>query len=832
MAAGLLAAAACVQDRALPRPFVGPSELALSLQLAAVPDVLPLDGIARSVVSVLALDGRARPVPRLPLTLQIVASGELQDFGTLSARSVVTGPDGRARFSYTAPRVSANPAGQPDPGTAVTIRVTPRAEDHANALARVVAIRLVPPGRVIPGFEVAAGFTHAPSPATAGDPALFSAPFCDASRSGGPSPPGCVDDPRRLVTRFAWDFGDGGQAAGQTVSHVFEAPGSYPVRLEVADPYRRTASATRVVGVDAAAVPAPAFDVAPAVPYAGASVVFDAGRTTSSRPIVAYEWTFGDGTAARGRVVEHRYRGAGVYAVTLAVSDDRGSSATATREVTVAGSDPTAVIDVSPNRPVAGRPVSFSGLRSIARPGRTIVEHAWVFGDAGAEARGGSVTHTYRVAGTYVVTLVVTDDLGASSTARATVSVDAAPASARGPPGELSGPRAGMIGWNAVDRTKGMAGASRLDARLRAVRAELARLGLDALVVTHLPHLFYLANLRASAGMLVVTPADAQLLVDFRYRTVVAELVAAGAGPSGVRRADVDGSYEETLRRVASDAGWKRIGIEADHLSVRRWQWLEGALQAGLTATVGLVERLRMRKDDHEIATLRAAGERLGPVTARVLDRVAVGSSERELAAHVESALRDAGFERPAFETIVAGGPNSALPHAQPTSRRLVAGDLVVLDFGGVHHGYCVDLSRTVCVGRAGAEARRLHGAVRAAQAAALAAIRPGIHASDVDAAAREVLAEHGLAEAFGHSTGHGLGIEVHEAPRVGRRRVEDDAATADSQDPLLAPGMVFTVEPGVYLPGVGGVRIEDDVLVTEEGHEVLTRVPSELRVC
>ncbi|MCY4075050.1 MAG: PKD domain-containing protein [Acidobacteria bacterium] len=440
MAAGLLAAAACVQDRALPQTFVGPSELALSLQLAAVPDVLPLDGVSRSVVSVLALDGRARPVPRLPLTLQILASGELQDFGTLSARSVVTGPEGRARFSYTAPRVSTNPAGQPDPGTAVTIRVTPRTGDHANALARVVAIRLVPPGRVIPEFGVAAGFTHAPSPATAGEPTLFSAPFCDAPRSGGPSPPACVDDPRRLVTGFTWSFGDGGHAAGQTVPHVFEAPGSYPVRLDVTDPYRRTASVTQVVGVDAAAVPAPAFDVSPALPVAGSPVVFDAGRTTSSRPIVAYEWKLGDGAAGRGRVVEHRYARAGVYAVTLAVSDDRGSSATATREVTVGSGDPTAVIDVSPQQPVVGRPVSFSGLRSVARPGRTIVEHAWVFGDAAAGARGGRVTHTYRVAGTYVVTLVVTDDLGASSTASVTVSVEAAPASARGPPGGMSGP--------------------------------------------------------------------------------------------------------------------------------------------------------------------------------------------------------------------------------------------------------------------------------------------------------------------------------------------------------------------------------------------------------
>ena len=377
-----------------------------------------------------------------------------------------------------------------------------------------------------------------------------------------------------------------------------------------------------------------------------------------------------------------------------------------------------------------------------------------------------------------------------------------------------------------------VAAGPRLDSRLQAVRGELARLGLDALVVTHLPNLFYLANVRASAGMLVVTPTDAQLLIDFRYRTVVTELLAAGASPSGLRRVDIEVSYEETLRQVARDAGWARIGIEADHLSVRRWQWLDGSLEAVLAATVGLVERIRMRKDDHETATLRAAGELLGPAADRVLDAVVAGRSEQELAACIERALRDAGFERPAFDPIVAGGPNSALPHAQPTGRRLASGDLVVLDFGGVHHGYCVDLSRTVCIGHADEEAHRLHRAVRAAQAAALATIRPGIRASAVDAAARDVLAGFGLAEAFGHSTGHGLGIELHELPRVGRPRAAGDGDTADTEDPLLLPGMVFTVEPGVYLPGIGGVRIEDDVLVTEAGHEMLTCVPSALRVC
>ena len=378
----------------------------------------------------------------------------------------------------------------------------------------------------------------------------------------------------------------------------------------------------------------------------------------------------------------------------------------------------------------------------------------------------------------------------------------------------------------------GVAAASLLDARLRAVRGHLDRLDLDAIVVTHLPHLFYLANVRASAGILVVTPTGGSLIIDFRYRTVVKELLAAGAGPSGFRQVDVEASYEETLLRVAREAGWSRIGIEGDHLSVRRWQWLDGALEAVLLATVGIVEQIRMRKDDHEVATLRAAGAMLAPVAARVVAAVGAGCSERDIAACIERALRDAGFERPAFDPIVAGGPNGALPHAQPTDRRLAAGDLVILDFGGVHQGYCVDLSRTVCVGRAGAEALRLYEAVRAGRAAALDAVRPGIRASGVDAAAREVLAERGLAEAFGHSTGHGLGLELHELPRIGRPRTESDAGPQDTEDPLLLPGMVFTVEPGVYVPGVGGVRIEDDVLVTDDGYEMLTRVPDDLRVC
>jgi Xaa-Pro aminopeptidase len=182
----------------------------------------------------------------------------------------------------------------------------------------------------------------------------------------------------------------------------------------------------------------------------------------------------------------------------------------------------------------------------------------------------------------------------------------------------------------------------------------------------------------------------------------------------------------------------------------------------------------------------------------------------------IDALIRRLGFERPAFETIVASGPNSALPHARPGARVLQPGDGVVLDFGGVYDGYCVDLTRTVQLGDAGSDFRRVFAAVAEAQQAAIASIRPGIPASAVDSAARAVLGRYGLEEAFGHGTGHGLGLEVHEEPRIGR-------ALAGVPDLLLEAGMVFTVEPGAYVEGVGGVRIEDDVLVTEDGCVVLT---------
>jgi Xaa-Pro aminopeptidase len=366
--------------------------------------------------------------------------------------------------------------------------------------------------------------------------------------------------------------------------------------------------------------------------------------------------------------------------------------------------------------------------------------------------------------------------------------------------------------------------------RLARAREELRSSSLDALVVTHLPNIRYLTGFNGTAGLVLLTAERCALVVDFRYATAARSTIEGGELADAVEIVVAPQSYDETLLPMLKRLGARRTGIEAAWMSVSRFMRLSAGLAAAaptplespdpcpvLVPTDRIIERGRIIKDEHEIATLREAARRLATAAIEVPQFVRVGRSEIEIANDIESLLRRAGFERPAFETIVASGPNSARPHARPGARILQQGDGVVLDFGGVYDGYCVDLSRTVPVGDSDPEFRRMFDAVAEAQRAAIAAVRPGVPASQVDAAARAVLGRYGLAEAFGHGTGHGLGLEVHEEPRVNR------PVTGLADIPLEA-GMVFTIEPGAYVEGIGGVRIEDDVLVTQAGCEVLTR--------
>jgi Xaa-Pro aminopeptidase len=369
-----------------------------------------------------------------------------------------------------------------------------------------------------------------------------------------------------------------------------------------------------------------------------------------------------------------------------------------------------------------------------------------------------------------------------------------------------------------------------LSRRHAIVRDALTARGLDAIVITSLPNILYLTNFTGSSAIVVLTADRLFFITDFRYLTVLGESRGTAHECPGLEVVAVEGSYDGTLSEMLTARGWRRVGFEAAHLTVDRYNWLNVTLAAAgperpeLVATERIVERARVRKDAYEIATLREAARRLSQVAAAVPADVKRGMTERDVALAIDRRVRMAGFEKPAFDTIVASGPNAALPHARPGERTITEGDLVVLDFGGVYASYCVDLTRTVSVGPPADRAREVHAAVREARDLAIAAVAPGRSRFDIDAAARDTLGRHGLGEAFGHGTGHGLGIEVHEDPRISRRRPD-----VDSEDEAVTAGMIFTIEPGAYLPGWGGVRIEDDVLVTDTGVEVLTDVTVEL---
>ena len=361
--------------------------------------------------------------------------------------------------------------------------------------------------------------------------------------------------------------------------------------------------------------------------------------------------------------------------------------------------------------------------------------------------------------------------------------------------------------------------------RIRTLQSTLAEQALDALVVSAPINLRYLTGFSGSSGLGVVTPGGVMLVADGRYLRAIREDRSRGT-LAPIEIEPVAERYDDTLSALLSRLGARRVGIEAAHVTVATLEHWRG-LSAGITwvSTRGLVEGLRLVKDAGEQTTLRRAGVLLGEVACALPGLIGTGLTERAIAARIDEAMRRAGFERPAFPTIVASGPRSAHPHARPTDREPARGDLVVLDFGGVLDGYCVDLTRMAVVGQATPEGRRLFAAVHEAHAAAVAAIGPGVPCRAIDQAARAVLELNGLGDAFVHATGHGLGLEVHEGPRIAR-------TVGDPGDPeTVTAGMVFTIEPGAYVESVGGVRLEDDVLVTVDGCEILTDAPRDLLV-
>jgi len=370
-----------------------------------------------------------------------------------------------------------------------------------------------------------------------------------------------------------------------------------------------------------------------------------------------------------------------------------------------------------------------------------------------------------------------------------------------------------------------------LKRRQDAVRRACARDNVDALIVTSRSNILYLTNFTGSSAIAVLTPDRVQFITDFRYVTALEGLQQAPNACPDLQLTVVEGTYDATLAKLLASLGLARVAFEAANVTVSRHNWLAATLAASpgtpqLVPMEQTVERIRLRKDDYELAMLRESARRLSEIAGGVFSEVRAGRTERELAMAIDGRIMAAGFERPAFDTIVASGPNAALPHAHPGERRLSESDLVVLDFGGVYRSYCSDLTRTVVVGTASARAREVHAAVLEAHDCAIQTIAPGRSRFAIDAAARDRLTARGFGDAFGHGTGHGLGIDIHEDPKVTR---PSGGPAGAGDDELVDAGMVFTIEPGAYLPGWGGVRIEDDVLVTPHGVEVLTSVTTDL---
>lgn len=355
--------------------------------------------------------------------------------------------------------------------------------------------------------------------------------------------------------------------------------------------------------------------------------------------------------------------------------------------------------------------------------------------------------------------------------------------------------------------------------RREAIATGLAARKLDAMLVAFSPNLRYLTGFTGSNGNLLLTEDRAILFTDPRYTIQAANETACeiriAKGPMAAAIGAAIGRLK--LRNIGYEPG--RMTCEAFE-GVKAKLPARASLQAIVEPAAGWIEELRMIKTPEEIERIRRSVETNSQAFEQAAARVKPGMKEQDLAAELEYRMRRLGAEKPSFETIVAGGARSAWPHAQPTASRLKAGDLIIVDMGAMQDGYASDMTRMLFLGAPGAKVKRAYRAVLEAQLAAIAAVRPGVTASVVDAAARDVLKGYGLDNAFVHSTGHGLGLEIHEPPRIGKKGKT-----------RLQTGMAITIEPGVYLENFGGIRIEDTIVVTATGCDVLTPTSKELRL-
>jgi Xaa-Pro aminopeptidase len=348
--------------------------------------------------------------------------------------------------------------------------------------------------------------------------------------------------------------------------------------------------------------------------------------------------------------------------------------------------------------------------------------------------------------------------------------------------------------------------------KLEKLRARFAELGIDGMLVTNSYNRRYMTGFTGTAGVALIGETKAVFITDFRYVEQAAKQI------QGYEIIQHTGLMVEEVAKQAAALGIKKLGFEQEDLSFATYKTYEQAVQAELVPVSGVIEKLRLIKSDSEIKILKEAAEIADAAFKHILDFIRSGVKEIEVANELEFFMRKNGAASSSFDIIVASGYRSALPHGVATEKVIEKGEFVTLDFGAYYKGYCSDITRTVAVGEVSDELKKIYQIVLEAQLRGMNGIKPGMTGREADALTRDYITEQGYGEYFGHSTGHGLGMEVHEGPALSVR-----------SDTVLEPGMVVTVEPGIYIAGLGGVRIEDDTVVTKDGNESLTHSPKDL---
>ncbi|WP_060210277.1 M24 family metallopeptidase [Sporosarcina koreensis] len=348
--------------------------------------------------------------------------------------------------------------------------------------------------------------------------------------------------------------------------------------------------------------------------------------------------------------------------------------------------------------------------------------------------------------------------------------------------------------------------------KLAKLREALKENGLDALLVTNPYNRRYMTGFTGSAGVAVVSAEDAVFITDFRYTEQAAKQV------QGFRIVKHEKTIIEEVANQVKEMKIKKLGFEKDNVSFGTYELYNDKVDAELKAVSGIVEKLRMVKTADEIEILQQAAKIADDAFAHICTFIKPGVTELEVSNELEMFMRKQGATSSSFDTIVASGERGALPHGVASDKVIQSGELVTLDFGALYNGYISDITRTVAVGEPSEQLKEIYEVTLAAQVLALEKIKPGMTGIEADAIARDYIKSKGYGDAFGHSTGHGIGLEVHEGPALSFR-----------SETVLVPNMTVTVEPGIYLPGIGGVRIEDDILITEDGNVRLTHSPKEL---